>query len=550
MNTLPRALKQTIVIITDIIFACATVWLAYYLRLGELPSFSWPPIFASMVAVTLTFPIFFAAGLYRVIFRYLGWSALISVFKANSLYGILFFLVFTVYGISGVPRTIGIIQPILLLFFVVASRALAKLLLEGRYRDPFKLDFRPRVLIYGAGTSGRQLADALESSNEMMVVGFLDDDERLHGHVLNGLPIFNPSDLSILRETHAITDILLAMPSVSRQKRNIILARMKDAQVSVRTLPSVTDLAQGKVMVSDVLELDIDDLLGRESVIPNQILLSKNITKKIVLVTGAGGSIGSELCRQALSLRPRKLLMVEQSEFALYGIHQELEGKSQNTELIPLLADVKDEHRLSDILSSWRPQTVYHSAAYKHVPIVEHNLAEGVKNNVFGTVKIAKAALLYDVENFVLISTDKAVRPTNIMGASKRLSEIVLQALAAETPRVNFSMVRFGNVLDSSGSVVPKFRKQIKSGGPVTITHPDITRFFMTIPEAAQLVIQAGAMAKGGDVFVLDMGEPVKILELARRMIELSGLRIMNEDNPDGDVEIKIIGLRPGREAL
>ncbi|MDA1012775.1 MAG: nucleoside-diphosphate sugar epimerase/dehydratase, partial [Proteobacteria bacterium] len=320
--------------------------------------------------------------------------------------------------------------------------------------------------------------------------------------------------------------------------------------VAVRTLPSLNDLAQGKVSVSDLRELDIEDLLGRELVMPNHILLAINVRSKVVMVTGAGGSIGSELCRQILSVSPSKLLLIEQSEFALYGIHQELEEKltGRDIVLMPLLASVQDSERMREIMSTWHPDTVYHAAAYKHVPIVEHNPAEGIKNNVLGTLRTAQVAAENGVSNFVLISTDKAVRPTNIMGASKRLAEMVLQAIATINPNTNFSMVRFGNVLGSSGSVVPKFRKQIRDGGPITLTHPEITRYFMTITEASQLVIQAGAMAKKGDVFVLDMGQPIKIMDLAHRIIELSGLTVKDERNPDGDIEIKIIGRRPGEK--
>ena len=407
---------------------------------------------------------------------------------------------------------------------------------------------RPKALIYGAGRSGRELANALSNSDEIQVVGFLDDDVRLHGHILNGLPINRSSNLPTLLTRQNITNVLLAMPSVSRKRRNSILKKIRKAKVSVRTLPSVSSLAQGKVTITDLHELDIDDLLGREPVEPSQALLKKNISGKIVLVSGAGGSIGSEICRQVITLMPKKVLLLEQNEYTLYNIHEELQAKEPNVSLVPLLASVQDSVRLEEIMSTWQPQTVYHAAAYKHVPLVEHNLAEGIKNNVFGTLNMAQAAMTENVENFVLVSTDKAVRPTNIMGASKRLAEIILQALSIQNTSSNFSIVRFGNVLDSSGSVVPRFRQQINQGGPVTITHPDITRFFMTIPEAAQLVIQASAMAKGGDVFLLDMGEPVKILELARRMIELSGLAVKEASNPDGDIEIQITGLRPGEK--
>jgi FlaA1/EpsC-like NDP-sugar epimerase len=471
-----------------------------------------------------------------------------------SIYGLLYASIFTAIGVQGVPRTVGVIQPILLLLFVGASRAMARVWLGDQYQGILRRAARHKVLIYGAGTTGRQLADAMTNSHEMQVVGFLDDDERLHGHLLNGQPVYNPADLSKLATTLNISDVLLAMPSLTRRRRNEIISQMRLARVAVRTLPSVTDLAQGKASLSDLRELDIDDLLGREPVTPNHLLLAKNIVGKVVLVTGAGGSIGSELCRQILAIGPSKLLLIEQSEFALYTIHQELEEKRHSLDLasaltlVPLLASVQNPERMHEIMSTWRPNTVYHAAAYKHVPLVEHNPAEGIQNNVLGTLRTAQAAAQNGVADFVLVSTDKAVRPTNIMGASKRLAEMVLQALADQQPVTKFSMVRFGNVLGSSGSVVPKFRQQIRDGGPITLTHPDITRYFMSIPEASQLVIQAGAMAKGGDVFVLDMGQPVKIMDLAHRMIELSGLSVKDEHHPDGDIEIEIAGLRPGEK--
>ncbi len=556
MLAMSRASKRTIVILLDISLCGLTVWLAYYLRLGEFISFtrhaqlgvgaSW----ALVMSVVIALPIFIISGLYRAIFRYSGWPALLAVARAVGIYGVLYFFIFTIISVPEVPRTVGIIQPILMLLFVGASRIFARIWLGEQYQSILKRAARPKMLIYGAGTSGRQLAAALINSNEMQMVGFLDDDDRLHGHVLNGQPIFNPVDLTTLAYTLTVSGVLLAIPNLSRKRRNEILAHIRTAHLSVRTLPRVTDLAQGKVSISDLQELDIDDLLGRESVMPNHILLAINVRSKVVMVTGAGGSIGSELCRQIISIGPRKLLLIEQSEFALYSIHQELNEKLIGCEivLVPLLASVQDDRRMLEIISTWRPETIYHAAAYKHVPLVEHNPAEGIKNNVFGTLRIAQTALGNGVSNFVLISTDKAVRPTNIMGASKRLAEMVLQALSANKSDTNFSIVRFGNVLDSSGSVVPRFRKQILDGGPITLTHPEITRYFMTIPEAAQLVIQAGAMSKGGDVFVLDMGQPVLIVDLARRMIELSGLTVKDEQNPAGDIEIEITGLRPGEK--
>lgn len=550
MLALPRWAKRFVVLALDTALCILTVWLAYYLRLGEFIALSGNALWAVGTSIGIALSIFIVSGLYRAIFRYSGWPALLAVARAVGIYGLLYASIFTAIGVVGVPRTVGIIQPILLLLFVGSSRALARAWLGDKYLNILKHASRPKVLIYGAGSTGRQLVAAMANSHEMQVVGFLDDDDRLHGHVLNGQPIYSPADLVNLTSSLNISNVFLAMPSLSRKRRNEILSQIQTAHVAVRTLPSVTDLAQGKVSISDLRELDIDDLLGREPVMPNHILLAMNVRNKVVMVTGAGGSIGSELCRQILAIGPSKLLLIEHSEFALYGIHQELEEKlsGRGIVLVPLLASVQDGERMFEIMRTWHPNTVYHAAAYKHVPLVEHNPAEGIKNNVLGTLRTAQAAAENGTADFVLISTDKAVRPTNIMGASKRLAEMVLQAIAATSPGTKFSMVRFGNVLGSSGSVVPKFRQQIRDGGPITLTHPEITRYFMTIPEASQLVIQAGAMAKGGDVFVLDMGQPVKIMDLARRMIELSGLTVKDEQNIDGDIAIEITGLRPGEK--
>jgi FlaA1/EpsC-like NDP-sugar epimerase len=505
--------------------------------------------------MAIALPLFVAFGLYRAIFRYAGIDALSAIFKSLAIYGFIYIVLFTLIGFEGVPRTVGIIQPTLLAIFTLMSRVIARYWLGGLYRRMSNANAR-RLLIYGAGSAGRQLASALANSTELRPVGYLDDDDRLHGQTLNGLKIFNPSRLDELVKKLNVHDVLLAIPSASRARRNEVLELTRKAHVQVRTLPGVVELAQGNVQVSDLKELDIEDLLGREPVVPNPLLLRKNITGKVVLVTGAGGSIGSELCRQIMKANPLVLLMVESSEFALYAIHQELEKKKTQSELavelIPLLASVQDSARIAEILTAWQPATVYHAAAYKHVPLVEQNPGQGIKNNVFGTLNMAQQSAKHGVSDFVLISTDKAVRPTNIMGASKRLAEMVLQAFAEDQKSLNsrtcFSMVRFGNVLGSSGSVVPLFRRLIKEGGPITVTDPEVTRYFMTIPEAAELVIQAGAMADGGDVFVLDMGESVKIIDLAHRMIELSGMRIKDEKNPDGDIAIEVTGLRPGEK--
>lgn len=553
---LPRYAKQFIALSVDVSLCVITVWLAFYLRTGAVSQVNATVFWAIACSVIIALPVFFISGLYRAIFRYSGISAMLSLSQAIALYGLLYITIVTVIGIPDVPRTIGMIQPLLLFFAVGASRVVARYWLGGFKKNQIQSSSVPKALVYGAGEAGRQLVYGLKNSYEMRVVGFLDDDDRLYGHILNSQPIFSTSDLGNLIESKGVTHVLLAIPSASRQTRNKILKELGKHPVSVRTLPGLSDLVGGRVTTTDLRELDIDELLSRDAVAPSHILVSKNIESKVILVTGAGGSIGSELCRQIIKLKPKKILLVEINEFALYSIHSELESISKNNGyshelVVPLLASVQDEDRMSEIMDTWSPVTVYHAAAYKHVPLVEHNLAEGVKNNVLGTLTTAKTAIEKGVSNFVLISTDKAVRPTNIMGASKRLAELCLQALFAEksiNKKTKFTMVRFGNVLGSSGSVIPRFRQQILDGGPITLTHPDITRYFMTITEAAQLVIQAGAMAKGGDVFILDMGEPVKIIDLAQRMIELSGLSVRDKSNLYGDIEIKITGLRPGEK--
>ena len=554
---LPRPLKRILAIFLDAFLCALTVWLAFYLRLGQWidlsGNFEWDPAPALIVSLVMALPIFIIFGLYRAIFRYSGWTALMAVAKAAFVYGILYFSIFTVYGVPGVPRTLGLIQPILLLLAVGASRAFVSYWLGGLYQNIFVRASLPKTLIYGAGTAGRQLAAALLHSQEMSVIGFLDDNEKIQGQTLNNLPIYAPNDLSRLVQSHNVHRVLLAIPSASRKRRNEVLNLILNEKLLVQTLPSMSDLAKGKVTTSDLHWLDIDDLLGRDPVAPNAQLLDKNIANSVVMVTGAGGSIGSELTRQIFALQPKVLLLVEQSEFALYQLHEELLGKQKNSsklsfEIFPLIASVCDERRMNEIISTWNPDTIFHAAAYKHVPLVEHNPAEGIRNNVLGTLVTAQCAIKHHVKNFVLISTDKAVRPTNIMGATKRLAENVLQALAATSQSTIFTMVRFGNVLDSSGSVVPKFRQQILDGGPITVTDAEVTRYFMTIPEAAQLVIQAGAMGTGGDVFVLDMGEPVRIMDLAKKIIELSGLSVRDESNQAGDIEIEVTGLRPGEK--
>ena len=554
---IPRNAKRAIALTVDSTLCVATVYVSYYLRLNYWPELFGTSLFVCAVSLFIALPIFITMGLYRAIFRYAGISAFMTVMKAIAIYGFIFSLIFAFYGITGVPRTIGFLQPLLLLIAIGSSRILAREVLGRPYREILRTGSQPKVLIYGAGNAGRQLAAAMNNSQQVNVVGYLDDDKKLHKSIMGGLKIFNPDDLLSLVNSMDVSFVLLAIPSASRARRNEILENMRAAKVTVRLMPDLSDLARGHIKVSDTKELEIEDLLGRNLVAPNKLLLDKAIEGRTVMVTGAGGSIGSELCRQILIHKPLSLIIVDQSEFSLYSIHAELVKMTVSFALgsipvIPFLGSVRDGDRMKSIMARTHPQAVYHAAAYKHVPLVEHNPVEGIRNNAFGTMITAQAALESGVENFVLISTDKAVRPTNIMGASKRLAELVLQAMADNVAKAgkgtNFAMVRFGNVLGSSGSVVPLFRQQIRDGGPITLTHPDITRYFMTIPEASQLVIQAGAMAEGGDVFVLDMGEPVKIIDLAKRMVELSGLTIRDAAHPNGDIELIVTGLRPGEK--
>ncbi len=483
--------------------------LAVDLHLEGLVSLSAMHLWLTLGCAALAVPIFSAHGLYRAIFRYAGLEVLFSLNKALALYAVVYAVVFTGVGIDGVPRAVGLIQPMIFAFLIMGSRLYLRYWLGGIGLKR-KLKQAKPVLIYGAGSAGRQLATSIYQSTELWAVGYVDDDDRLRGQVLNGIPIYAPQDLPKVVKTKGVAEIYLALPSATRQRRNEILSELKSLSLKVLTLPGLMDLASGKVSVTDLKELEIEDLLGREPVPPNPLLIAKSITGKVVMVTGAGGSIGSELCRQILRANPAALLLVEASEYALYQVEQELRGLGDGdeqplntpnavkitTQVIALLGNVTDEKRMGDIMRAWRPDTLYHAAAYKHVPLVEHNPAEGVRNNVLGTVVPARLALSFGVRSFVLVSTDKAVRPTNIMGTTKRIAEMGLQALAQEArdqgSRTCFSMVRFGNVLGSSGSVVPLFRKQIANGGPVTLTDERVTRYFMTIPEAAQLVSRRG----------------------------------------------------------
>jgi len=547
--SLSRVSKRVISIAIDMALCTLAVWIAYYLRLGEFLSLEGQPTLAVAASICLAIPIFIVSGLYRAVLRHAGQEVVWVTIRACAGYGVIYATIFAVYGIDGIPRTVGIIQPLLLFALILLSRTSASYWLGGTYRKLVLSPPSDRTMIYGAGMAGRQLAAAIANGGTMKVVGFLDDDRTLQGRTVNGLPVYDPWMLSTLVAKRDVHHVLLAIPSAGRARRNEIISQLRDAHIEVRILPGVVDLARGEIKVDDLRPLSIDDLLSRAPVPPENNRLPDKITGRTVMVTGAGGSIGSELTRQVMALRPQRLMLIESSEYALYSIHRELEGlNATGCELVPLLASVTDEARMRQIIRTWQPEQIYHAAAYKHVPLVEHNILEGTRNNALGTLMIARLAVEYGVDNFVLVSTDKAVRPTNTMGASKRLAELILQGIASTQPSTCFSMVRFGNVLGSSGSVVPLFRDQIRNGGPVTITHPDMTRYFMTIPEAAQLVMQAGAMAKGGEVFVLDMGEPVRILDLARTMIELSGLTVRDENNPSGDIEIRTVGLRPGEK--
>ena len=546
----PRATKRLVVVTLDVVLALLATWIAFTLRL-DTPN--WPTgnqWWVYGLAPVLAVPIFIRFGLYRAIFRYTGQAALQATGKAVLVYAVVLLSVLLWQRWYGVPRSLGVLQPLVFLFLVGASRALARFWLAGLGHA--HVATTGRLLIYGAGTAGVQTASALRVSSQFVLLGFVDDDTAKVGRSVNGIPVFSPAEVPSVVARQGVTDILLALPSATRDRRNTILDSLRAQPVHIRTLPGLSDLASGRVTVQDFRDLDVEDLLGRDPVPPNAALIARDLVGQVVLVTGAGGSIGGELTRQIVLQQPRQLLLLDHSEFGLYSIHQELQDLCAHqglaVELVPLLGSVANFERLLAVCNLYRPATVYHAAAYKHVPMVEDNPGEGVANNVMGTLNAARAAQESGVKRFVLISTDKAVRPTNVMGATKRMAELVLQALAAQGSSTIFTMVRFGNVLDSSGSVVPLFRRQLAAGGPLTVTHAEVTRYFMTIPEAAQLVLQAGAMAVGGDVFLLDMGEPVKIMDLARRMVQLSGLTLRDASQPHGDIEIEITGLRPGEK--
>lgn len=545
-NTWSRTQKRLVSVIVDCCLISIAYWGAFWVRLdSELPIKkldNWA-LLGLLIPVSIVF--FIRIGLYRAVLRYVSFRVLWTI-SLGMVFSTIFLVLASFYFSVFLPRTVSVIYFAFAMLLVGGIRLIFRNLVNATRLS------RSPVLIYGAGSSGRQLQLALYQGTEFYPVAFIDDDPLLQGLSLHGLSVNAPKDMARLIARHHVEKILLAMPSCSRKRRQEVINSLEQFQCEVLTIPGMDDLVNGRARIDQLNEVTIEDLLGRESAEPIPELMSANIWGKNVMVTGAGGSIGSELCRQIVRNNPKSLVLFELSEFGLYSIERELRSICSNEELdveiIPLLGSVQRQHRLQAVMTHLHIQTVYHAAAYKHVPLVEYNVVEGVRNNIFGTLFAAQAAIESGVETFVLISTDKAVRPTNTMGVTKRLAELVLQAMATAQSKTRFCMVRFGNVLGSSGSVVPLFRQQIRAGGPVTVTHLDIIRYFMTIPEASQLVIQAGAMGIGGDVFVLDMGQPVKIIDLAYRMIRLSGFTVRDAQHPHGDISIEITGLRPGEK--
>jgi FlaA1/EpsC-like NDP-sugar epimerase len=546
----PRPAKRAISIFADLCFVGIAFWAAMMVRLDSSAIFSnseyWI-LLLSLIPITLIINV--RLGLYRAVIRFISSKAATSIGLAVAL-STLALILLSFYLHIALPRTVPVVFTAFLIILVGGSRFIVRTMLsnQSKAKEP--------VIIYGAGSSGRQLANSLIQGNEYFPVAFIDDDKHIQKSVIQGLTVFNRIDINELISKHSVRRVLLAMPRENKKRIARVLDNLENLSVEILSIPGSADLVSGNATIDELHKVSIDDLLGREPVQPNSDLLQADIRNKVIMITGAGGSIGSELCRQILMQRPKKIVLMELSEFALYKINGELQKMANKLDydltIVPLLGSVQHKTRLLTVMRTFGVQTIYHAAAYKHVPVVEHNVIEGVRNNIFGTLFVAEAAIEAHVETFVLISTDKAVRPTNVMGTTKRMAELVLQALADKTAKTRgktrFCMVRFGNVLGSSGSVVPLFREQIKSGGPVTVTHPEIIRYFMTIPEASQLVIQAGAMGKGGNVFVLDMGDPVNISDLAAKMIRLSGLTVLDKLNPDGDIAIEYTGLRPGEK--
>ena len=544
---LPRPTKRLISICADAIMMPLALWAAISLKTGS-PTFAWTDWPAYAAAVAISIPIFVRLGLYRAVVRFLGHQAIFAVAFAIALSGLVLGVLGAAFGISALSWSVATIYSCLALLYVAGSRFVVRYYLLARHIQPTVA----RIAIYGAGEAGARLSTVLSTTRAFDPLVFIDDNRSLHNRMVNGIKVYSPSQLPDLIKAKNLDRVLLALPSLSRRRRREILSSLEPLGLHVQTVPEFEQLVTGSASVGDIQEVDVADLLGRDSVPPKAGLFDACVRDRVVMVTGAGGSIGSELCRQIMGLGPKRLVLFEMSELALYNIERELravvELNSLTVDLVGLIGNAHHKSRMRDVFLAYRVQTVYHAAAYKHVPIVEQNVIEGIYNNVISTWHTAEAAHETDVETFVLVSTDKAVNPTNVMGATKRFAEIVLQGLQRRFSKTRFCMVRFGNVLASSGSVVPLFSEQIKAGGPVTVTHPEVIRYFMTIPEAAQLVIQAGSMADGGDVFVLDMGKPVRIDDLARRMIHLMGLTVRDERNPDGDIEIHYTGLRPAEK--
>lgn len=551
---LSRGAKFAVVLATDALLCVAATWIGFSLRLGQWNLWDRGIGVVAVVALGLWLTIFLWRGTYNAVVRFAGLGTMMDIATSCLLMMAVLILIFTANTVPGVPRTIAIIQPLVFAVLLMVSRVIARYVLFDLLSQRGVVGDRQRVLIYGAGSSGRQLAGSLRHEPNMILQGYIDDDRRLVGKRVDHAVVYGTDRIDHLIEEFRIDSVLLALPRISRKQRERIIKKFDNVNVHVKTLPAIGDLLTGSISVHDLREIEITDLLGRDPVPPDQRLLHKTITGRVVMVTGAGGSIGSELCRKISQLQPAQLILVEMTEHALYSIEAELR-EAQRSGLFAAdvvvhaeLGSVADRDAVRRLFERRRPDTVFHAAAYKHVPLVEENVLSGMRNNIFGTWYCAVEAERAGARHFILVSTDKAVRPTNVMGATKRVCELVLQGLAARSTTTCFANVRFGNVLGSSGSVVPRFQRQIQGGGPVTLTHRNVTRYFMTIPEAAQLVIQAAGMARGGEVFLLDMGEPICIYDLARAMINLSGLTIRDSDNPEGDIEIVEVGLRPGEK--
>ena len=560
---LSRFNKQLFFLLVDIIALFAVLLAAFSLRLGY---WFWPDkdlLWLLLLTPVFAIPFFYHFGLYRSVIRYIGLEAIWTIVQAVSIYALVWGTFIFMVSAEGIPRSVILINWLFAIVAISGIRMFVRWFLRS-----LNLSEATNVIVYGAGSAGRQLSIALNTSNEYNPIAFIDDDIDMQGSYIGGLKVISLNEFVNIYNRKNVTEVIVAMPSISGSKRTKIIGALEPYAVHVRSLPGISEIAQGKIKISDLREISIKDLLGRTSVPPNRSLLGLNIQNKVVMVTGAGGSIGSELSKQIVLLKPKILILFEQSEIALYNIDKELSNiKKLEVEIYPFLGSINDSNRMSYILDFFGVNTIYHAAAYKHVPIVEFNNAEGVRNNIFGTLNCAQLATNHGVETFVLISTDKAVRPTNTMGATKRFAEMILQALTMKQlaheekefeknftknhrfkSKTRFSIVRFGNVLGSSGSVIPLFKEQIKAGGPLTVTSPKILRYFMSLNEAVELVIQAGAIGKGGEVFVLDMGEPVLIVELAKKMIRLSGLEVRDKATPNGDIEIQYTGLRPGEK--